>query len=137
MRPATRLVLLIGWLGYALLPWYLPEGWDLARYPFGRAGTALALAEAVRRGRRTQAPLAADRASRHEPRRAGEIGIASLRGGTPAGEHRLMLLGEGERLEFTHVAESRAIFASGAVRAAMWLSAQPAGRYTMREMLGL
>ncbi|MGW1423578.1 ABC transporter permease [Bradyrhizobium manausense] len=44
MRPSTRLALLFGWLGYALVPWYLPEGWDLAGYPFGRAGTALALA---------------------------------------------------------------------------------------------
>ncbi|MBR0717252.1 iron ABC transporter permease [Bradyrhizobium liaoningense] len=44
MRPSTRLALLLGWLGYTLVPWYLPEGWDLAGYPFGRAGTALALA---------------------------------------------------------------------------------------------
>jgi len=44
MRPSTRLALLFGWLGYALVPWYLPEGWDLTGYPFGRAGTALALA---------------------------------------------------------------------------------------------
>ncbi|MDA9520461.1 iron ABC transporter permease [Bradyrhizobium sp. CCBAU 11434] len=44
MRPSTRLALLLGWLGYMLVPWYLPEGWDLAGYPFGRAGTALVLA---------------------------------------------------------------------------------------------
>jgi len=44
MRPSTRLALLFGWLGYVFVPWYLPEGWDLAGYPFGRAGTALALA---------------------------------------------------------------------------------------------
>ncbi|WP_298873799.1 iron ABC transporter permease [uncultured Bradyrhizobium sp.] len=44
MRPSTRLALLLGWLGYMLVPWYLPEGFDLAGYPFGRAGTALALA---------------------------------------------------------------------------------------------
>ncbi len=43
MRPATRLALLAGWLGYALIPWYLPEGMSLAGYPFGTAGTALAL----------------------------------------------------------------------------------------------
>lgn len=44
MRPSSRLALLAGWLGYALIPWYLPDGWNLAGYPFGRAGTALALA---------------------------------------------------------------------------------------------
>lgn len=44
MRPSTRLALLFGWLGYMLVPWYLPEGWELAGYPFGRSGTALALA---------------------------------------------------------------------------------------------
>ncbi|MEN5081634.1 iron ABC transporter permease [Bosea sp. TWI1241] len=44
MRPATRLALLLGWLGYVLVPWYLPDGSGLAGYPFGRAGTALALA---------------------------------------------------------------------------------------------
>jgi len=44
MRPSTRLALLLGWLGYVLVPWYLPEGFDLAGYPFGRAGTALGLA---------------------------------------------------------------------------------------------
>ena len=43
MRPATRLALLAGWLGYALIPWYLPEGMSLSGYPFGKAGTALAL----------------------------------------------------------------------------------------------
>lgn len=43
MRPATRLALLAGWLGYALIPWYLPEGMSLTGYPFGKAGTALAL----------------------------------------------------------------------------------------------
>ena len=43
MRPATRLALLAGWLGYALIPWYLPDGMSLAGFPFGKAGTALAL----------------------------------------------------------------------------------------------
>lgn len=95
------------------------------------SGTALLLADAVAAGR------AKPRVARSTPRRAGEIGIASLRGGSAAGDHSVLLLGEGERLTLSHHAESRAIFARGAVRAALWLAGQRPGRYMMRDVLGL
>ena len=70
-------------------------------------------------------------------RRVGAIGFASLRGGSVAGDHDVILAGEGERIILSHRAESRAIFASGAVRAALWLCQRPAGRYRMDDVLGV
>ena len=67
----------------------------------------------------------------------GAVGFASLRGGTVAGEHSVILAGEEERLTLSHSAENRSIFARGAVRAAEWMLAREAGRYTMEEVLGL
>ena len=67
----------------------------------------------------------------------GTIGFASLRGGTVAGDHQVVFAGDGERIELGHRAESRTIFARGAIRAALWLAGKPAGRYTMAEVLGL
>ena len=54
-----------------------------------------------------------------------------------AGDHLVVFAGDGERIELGHRAESRAIFAKGAVRAALWLAGKPAGRYTMKDVLGL
>jgi 4-hydroxy-tetrahydrodipicolinate reductase len=71
------------------------------------------------------------------PRRRGDIGFATLRGGDVAGEHSVIFAGEGERLELTHKAGTREIFARGAVRAALWCRDRPPGRYTMRDVLGL
>jgi 4-hydroxy-tetrahydrodipicolinate reductase len=70
-------------------------------------------------------------------RKPGHIGFASLRGGTVAGDHQVIFATEGERLELGHRAESRAIFAHGAIEAALWLHGKPAGRYTMADVLGL
>jgi 4-hydroxy-tetrahydrodipicolinate reductase len=70
-------------------------------------------------------------------RRDGSIGFASLRGGSVAGDHQVIFAGDGERLELGHRAESRAIFAQGAVRAAVWLVGRPAGLYSMSDVLGL
>jgi 4-hydroxy-tetrahydrodipicolinate reductase len=67
----------------------------------------------------------------------GAIGFAALRGGSVAGDHQLVFAGEGERIELGHRAESRAIFAQGAVKAALWLAGKPAGRYTMADVLGI
>ena len=103
------------------------------------SGTALLLGEAAADGR--GADLAdlkvVDRAGLTGARSEGTIGFASIRGGSIAGDHHVIFAGHGERLEFTHRAESRDMFARGAVRAAMWLAGQPAGRYSMVEVLGL
>ena len=66
-----------------------------------------------------------------------EIGIHALRGGDVVGEHTVMFAGPGERLEITHKAADRRIFAQGAIRAAHWLTSQPAGMYDMQDVLGL
>jgi 4-hydroxy-tetrahydrodipicolinate reductase len=66
-----------------------------------------------------------------------ETGITALRMGEVTGEHRLILAGPGERLEITHHAESRAVFANGALRAAEWLLGKPAGLYEMKDVLGI
>lgn len=67
-----------------------------------------------------------------------EIGVQTIRGGDIIGEHTVFLIGDGERIELTHRALTRSIFAKGAVRAAVWLAAKSApGRYTMRDVLGL
>jgi 4-hydroxy-tetrahydrodipicolinate reductase len=79
----------------------------------------------------------ADRAGLTGARAEGTIGFASLRGGTVIGDHLVVLAGAGERIELAHRAEDRAIFARGAVRAALWLAGRPAGRYTMDAVLGL
>jgi 4-hydroxy-tetrahydrodipicolinate reductase len=103
------------------------------------SGTALLLGEAAAAGR--GATLAevkvADRAGLTGARAEGTIGFASLRGGTVAGDHQVVFAGPGERIEIGHRAEDRAIFARGAITAALWLADKPAGRYQMNEVLGL
>lgn len=70
-------------------------------------------------------------------RRDDEVGIHSLRGGDVVGEHTALFAGMGERLELTHRATDRGIFARGALRAAQWVVTQPAGLYDMQHVLGL
>jgi len=65
------------------------------------------------------------------------IGFATVRGGDIVGDHTVIFAGQGERLEITHKASSRMTFASGAVRAAIWLSGRPAGLYSIADVLGL
>ena len=65
------------------------------------------------------------------------IGFATVRGGEIVGDHTVMFIGAGERVEITHKAQSRATFAGGAVRAARWLAERPAGLYDMQDVLGL
>ncbi|WP_156678987.1 4-hydroxy-tetrahydrodipicolinate reductase [Sphingomonas profundi] len=103
------------------------------------SGTALLLGEAAAGGRGV---LLADAAVRSRDgitgaRAEGTIGFATLRGGSVAGDHQVILAAEGERLELGHRAEGRAIFARGAVKAALWLAGRPAGRYAMTDVLGL
>ena len=103
------------------------------------SGTALLLGRAAAEGRGVDLDAVSDRGRDGitGARTAGRIGFASLRGGSVAGDHHLILAADGERLELGHRAESRAIFARGAVEAALWLRGRPAGRYTMSDVLGL
>jgi 4-hydroxy-tetrahydrodipicolinate reductase len=100
------------------------------------SGTALLLGAAAAKGRGKSLPELS-RFDRDGPRDEGSIGFASLRGGSVAGDHMVILATEGERIELGHRAEDRGIFARGAVKAALWLSDKPAGRYTMADVLGL
>jgi 4-hydroxy-tetrahydrodipicolinate reductase len=70
-------------------------------------------------------------------RPAGEIGFATLRGGDVIGDHTVMFAGDGERIELTHKASGRQIYAKGAVRAALWGRDKSPGLYSMRDVLGL
>jgi 4-hydroxy-tetrahydrodipicolinate reductase len=71
------------------------------------------------------------------PRRPGDIGFATLRGGTVVGEHSVVFAGPSERIVLSHVAEDRSLFASGAVRAALWGQGRKPGLYAMADVLGL
>ena len=99
------------------------------------SGTALALGEAAARGRGK--PMRADRGRDGTglKREEGAIGFASLRGGTVAGEHDVIFAGPAERLILSHRAESRMIFARGALAAARFLVGKPAGLYSMRDVI--
>ena len=77
------------------------------------------------------------RVGRTGPRAAGDIGFAVMRGGDITGEHSVMFAGEGERLELTHRATSREIYARGALRAVRWAYGKPPGLYSMNDVLGL
>ncbi|HEY8262047.1 MAG TPA: 4-hydroxy-tetrahydrodipicolinate reductase [Methylosinus sp.] len=103
------------------------------------SGTALLLGEAAARGRGVDLSERSARArdGLTGPRRAGDIGFASLRGGTVVGDHMVIFAGAGERLELAHRAEDRGIFARGAVAAALWTRGRPAGLYSMADVLGL
>ena len=70
-------------------------------------------------------------------RRGGDIGFASLRGGTVTGDHSVIFAGSMERIELTHKAEDRTMFAQGAVKAALWARDKKPGLYTMADVLGL
>ena len=70
-------------------------------------------------------------------RQPGTIGFAALRGGSVPGDHSVILATEGESVTLSHRAENRSIFARGAIKAALWLKDQPAGRYDMTHVLGL
>lgn len=103
------------------------------------SGTALGLGEAAAKGR----GVALEKVSRRTrdgqvgARPKGEIGFATLRGGDVVGDHTVIFAADGERIEITHKASSREVFARGAVRAAMWTKGRKAGLYSMRDVLGL
>ena len=103
------------------------------------SGTALLLGQAAAEGRGIDLAAHSERGrdGLTGARERGAIGFASLRGGTVAGEHSVIIAGEQERLTLSHSAEDRMIFAHGAVRGAAWLIGREPGRYTMAQVLGL
>ena len=103
------------------------------------SGTALALGEAAARGRGVPLADVADRGRDGitGARKTGAIGFAALRGGDVVGDHSVVFAGLGERIELTHKAADRGIYARGAVHAARWLKGRPVGLYDMADVLGL
>ena len=103
------------------------------------SGTALALGQAAAAGRGVDLNQVSQRGrdGNTGPRNPGDIGFAVLRGGDVAGDHTVIFAGDGERIELTHKAGNRSVFARGAVRAALWTTKQKPGLYSMRDVLGL
>jgi 4-hydroxy-tetrahydrodipicolinate reductase len=124
----------------------LDQDWDIEiveshhrRKVDAPSGTALMLGEAAAEGR--GAPLAdlrePARTGIQDPRARGGIGFASLRGGDVVGEHEVIFAAAGERITLKHIATDRAIFARGAVKAAIWGQDRKPGHYDMLDVLGL
>jgi 4-hydroxy-tetrahydrodipicolinate reductase len=103
------------------------------------SGTALRMGEAVAAalGRKLEDCAVYGREGQTGARDGKTIGFATVRGGDVVGDHTVMFLGEGERVEITHKASSRGNFARGALRAAAWLAGRPPGLYDMQDVLGL
>ena len=103
------------------------------------SGTALLLGEAAAEGRAVALAESSVRSrdGHTGPRARGSIGFATLRGGSVVGEHSVILAGAGERLVLSHHADDRAIFARGAVKAALWARERKPGLYSMLDVLGL
>jgi 4-hydroxy-tetrahydrodipicolinate reductase len=124
----------------------LDAGWDIEVVEMHHrmkvdapSGTALLLGQAAAEGRGIDLAAASERGRDGVTgaRGRGNIGFASLRGGTVAGDHDVIFAGDEEMITLSHRAENRMIFARGAVRAALWLTGQAPGRYTMPHVLGL
>jgi 4-hydroxy-tetrahydrodipicolinate reductase len=103
------------------------------------SGTALLLGEAAAEGRGVELSQhsARGRDGQTGARKTGDIGFASLRGGSVVGDHSVIFAGESERIELTHRAQDRTGFARGAVRAALWAHGRKAGLYSMADVLGI
>lgn len=103
------------------------------------SGTALLLGRAAAEGRGVELDkrMVAQREGHTGARKPGDIGFASLRGGTVVGEHNVIFAGPAERIELGHRAEDRMIFARGALKAALWARGKKPGLYTMADVLGL
>ncbi|MBO6783158.1 MAG: 4-hydroxy-tetrahydrodipicolinate reductase, partial [Alphaproteobacteria bacterium] len=103
------------------------------------SGTALSLGEAAAAGRGVDfdAEKLLSREGITGERGRGRIGFATLRGGDVVGEHTVVFAGAGERIELTHRATDRGIFARGAVRAALWTRGRAPGFYAMADVLGM
>ncbi len=104
------------------------------------SGTAVALGRAVARGRGTTLEAAGVESGRDGhtgARKTGAIGFAALRGGQVVGEHTLLFAAGSEQLSLTHRSFDRRVYATGAVRAALWLQDRAAGLYDMKHVLGM
>ncbi len=104
------------------------------------SGTAVALGRAVARGRGTTleaAGIESGRDGHTGARRTGAIGFAALRGGQVVGEHTLLFAAGSEHISLTHRSFDRRVYATGAVRAALWLQGRPPGLYEMKHVLGM
>jgi 4-hydroxy-tetrahydrodipicolinate reductase len=103
------------------------------------SGTALMLGRAAAAGRNINLTERSvmSREGHTGARRAGSIGFAALRGGTVVGDHSVIFAGPAERIELSHKAEDRMIFARGALKAALWARGRPPGLYSMADVLGL
>jgi 4-hydroxy-tetrahydrodipicolinate reductase len=103
------------------------------------SGTALLLGEAAAKGRgiALAEQSVRSRDGHTGARKTGDIGFATLRGGTVVGDHTVIFAGPGERIELAHKAEDRGIFARGAVQAALWGRGRKSGLYSMADVLGL
>ena len=97
-------------------------------------GTAIRLGDVVKNAR-AGSLYVNGREGRPGPRKPDEIGMHAVRGGDVVGDHTVFFFGDGERIELTHRASSRDLFAHGAVRAARWLAGKAAGRYQLADML--
>ncbi|HAU59763.1 MAG TPA: 4-hydroxy-tetrahydrodipicolinate reductase, partial [Opitutae bacterium] len=102
------------------------------------SGTAERLLEIIKESRRlSQGDISHGRSGMVGERQESEIGSHALRGGDVVGEHTVMFAGTGERIELTHRATDRVIFATGALKAASWVQHQEPGLYSMQDVLGL
>jgi len=103
------------------------------------SGTALAMGKALAAGRNVKLDDVAvyAREGITGAREKGSIGFSVVRGGNIVGDHQAMFIGDEERIEINHFASDRMVFAKGAMRAALWLCQQKAGRYDMQDVLGL
>lgn len=100
------------------------------------SGTALALADAINHALNFEYEYRYDRSPVREVRPKKEIGISAVRGGTIVGEHEVIFAGTDEVIEFKHTAYSKAVFAKGAVSAAMYLAGKGKGMYDMSDVIG-
>ncbi|MDD4688931.1 MAG: 4-hydroxy-tetrahydrodipicolinate reductase [Eubacteriales bacterium] len=99
------------------------------------SGTALAIADGINDSLTEPQQYVYDRHSVRKKRSKTEIGIHSLRGGTIVGEHSVVFAGQDEVIEITHIAQSRQVFAAGAISAAKFVSGKPAGYYNMQSLV--
>ncbi len=122
-----------------------PSGRGLGEGDYGSSGNNFELRNSLppsprpspQGERETESPFVFARHGENSKRKAGDIGFSVARGGDVVGDHRVYFYGEGERIELSHVATNRALFARGAIRAALWTQEKKDGLYTMRDVLGL